>query len=570
MSEKIIVLHPENQPEVDIYPIIKEGSIPNSVIDNQKIKSRTIINSNIALNTLKYEVLHQTLKDLIDSKITQVNMENYLTSYYYNVEETQQYVGSEINTLHQTIQNEFYSKTAIDNMLMEKTDLSLFRQYLPSNYLNLTKVDGQQTSNLNFYATGNIFLNNFGDKNNSANYYLPNSLVKTEDAERGYFVLSTTNDDYQSLYNLGIYDKITTNDDGTYTITRQTGYLVLDGVKHKFNAKMGNTNNGEYSYNELINYIYKPSNTGTIADIISNTLKTISADALYSQNTYGIGVDTQGLILVGLTTSISTLEDANAYLVQNPISIQYKLATSYTEKVEKNHYARFNERFILEHNKSEAERSANLFSGGVSLMDKGLVVGKQYIITTKNSTRYNFKIATYSDAITGTADVLNEKNNTSTFIFTWNTNKNWNLYVFNTNWALQNNDDIKIMLNEGSVALPYQPYEGKTIHEKDLGNYTNIYNVSQLYQHHYNLEAQPSGDIINVTCWSTKSDKILLKDITRYTFSNVQVYNSTNDETIQVIKWASSGFRYINDSGNIDSMGYTVAHYYINGEPTTY
>ena len=38
MSEKIIVLHPENQPEVDIYPIIKEGSIPNSVIDNQKIK----------------------------------------------------------------------------------------------------------------------------------------------------------------------------------------------------------------------------------------------------------------------------------------------------------------------------------------------------------------------------------------------------------------------------------------------------------------------------------------------------------------------------------------------------
>ena len=109
MSEKIIVLHPENQPEVDIYPIIKEGSIPNSVIDNQKIKSRTIINSNIALNTLKYEVLHQTLKDLIDSKITQANMENYLTSYYYNVEETQQYVGSEINTLHQTIQNEFYS-----------------------------------------------------------------------------------------------------------------------------------------------------------------------------------------------------------------------------------------------------------------------------------------------------------------------------------------------------------------------------------------------------------------------------------------------------------------------------
>ena len=205
MSEKIIVLHPENQPEVDIYPIIKEGSIPNSVIDNQKIKSRTIINSNIALNTLKYEVLHSTLKQLIDSKITQVNMENYLTSYYYNVEETQQYVGSEINTLHQTIQNEFYSNTTIDNMLMEKTDLSLFRQYLPSTYLNLDKQQDNQTSKLNLHANGSIFLMNSGNKTNSGNYYLPNSIVKTEDAPNGYYVLSTTNDDYQSLYNLGAY-----------------------------------------------------------------------------------------------------------------------------------------------------------------------------------------------------------------------------------------------------------------------------------------------------------------------------------------------------------------------------
>ena len=240
MSEKIIVLHPENQPEVDIYPIIKEGSIPNSVIDNQKIKSRTIINSNIALNTLKYEVLHSTLKQLIDSKITQHDMENYLTSYYYNVEETQQYVGSEINTLHQTIQNEFYSNTTIDNMLMEKTDLSLFREYLPSTYLNLDKQGDNQTSKLNLHANGSIFLTNSGNKTNSGNYYLPNSIVKTEDAPNGYYVLSTTNDDYQSLYNLGYYDKITTNDDGTYTITRQTGYVNVKDYSHRYPNNKGN------------------------------------------------------------------------------------------------------------------------------------------------------------------------------------------------------------------------------------------------------------------------------------------------------------------------------------------
>ena len=604
MSEKIIILHPENQPEVDIYPIIKEGSIPNSVIDNQKIKSRTIINSNIALNTLKYEVLHQTLKDLIDSKITQVNMQNYLSSYYYNVEETQQYVGSEINTLHQTIQNEFYSKTTIDDMLMEKTDLSLFRQYLPGTYLDLTKQQDNQTNILNIHADGSIFLANTGNKTNSGNYYLPNSIVKTEDAPNGYFVLSTTNDDYQSLYNLGAYDKITTNADGTYTITRQTGYIVLDGVKNKFDGKFNNTNNEEYYYEGCINYISKPLNTGTIADIISNTLKTVSADELYIQNTYGIAVDTSGKIIIGLTTAITTIDEANVWLAQNPISIQYKLATATTEKVEKNHYARYNERFILEHNKREAERSANLgyfadrqgrwwvskqddISEFINQLPNGtynisadftpLSIDSGYNVT---SCFFWLQISggQYSsgDGIKTVIDNFTSLNQTRRGYLTF-TKQSYTNYEFRL-WGFGNHNGgnhgegkcSNIMLVEGDHSYPYQQYEGKTIHEKDLGNYTNIYNVSKLYQHYYKLEAQPSGDTIYVTCWSTQNTKILLEDITRYAFSNVQVYNYSNDETIQVIKWASSGFRYINDSGNIDSNGYTVTNYYINGEPTTY
>ena len=233
-------------------------------------------------------------------------------------------------------------------------------------------------------------------------------------------------------FNLGYYDTITANSDGTYTITRQTGYIVLDGVKNKFDGKFNNTHNAEYYYNGCINYISKPSNTGTIADIISNTLKTVSADNLYTQNIYGIAVDTAGAIIIGLTTAITTIDEANAYLVQNPISIQYKLATATTEKVEKNHYARYNQRFILEHNKSEADRSANLFSGGSSLTDKKLVVGKQYTITTKNRTTYNFKIAISASADAASGEVLYSQDGTSTFTFTWNTNKDWNLYIFNS------------------------------------------------------------------------------------------------------------------------------------------
>lgn len=562
MSEKIIVLHPENQPEVDIYPIIKEGSIPNSVIDNQKIKSRTIINSNIALNTLKYEVLHQTLKDLIDSKITQANMENYLTSYYYNVEETQQYVGSEINTLHQTIQNEFYSNTTIDNMLMEKTDLSLFRQYLPSTYLNLDKQQDNQTSKLNIHANGSIFLMNSGNKTNSGNYYFPNSIVKTEDAPNGYYVLSTTNDDYQSLYNLGAYDKITTNSDGTYTITRQTGYLDLGSL--------------DFSYYAGVFYCLLPTKA-------SSGSATNWLNAKYGNAPRGADISitqdkTMQITQSGEYVSIkdTTYTDANTFITaMQGVLLQYELATSYTEKVEKNHYSTYNQTFILDHNKSEAERSANFWYKGDIIFDgehteifkkckKGIHTLR---ITSSRNTTYDQFHWYIKDLTTDTLILDGILPNNS---YTLNvTQEMIDHDVRMWAWGTTSNDVCKVMLNEGSVALPYQPYEGKTIHEKDLGNYTNIYNVSQLYKHDYELENQV-GDTIHVTCWSTKTDKIPLIDITRYTFSNIQVYNSSSDETIQVIKWDSSGFRFINDTGNIDGNSYTVIHYYINGEPTTY
>ena len=163
---------------------------------------------------------------------------------------------------------------------------------------------------------------------------------------------------YKQEYNLGYYDTMVENSDGTYTITRQTGYIVLDGVVNKFGSKGGSTKNNLYYYSNITQYVEKPSSTAIFGNIICNRFQPRTFDYIYNNNVYGITLYTDGRLGVGLTTSISTLDDANAYLVQNPISIQYKLATATTEKVEKNHYARYNERFILEHNKSEAERSA--------------------------------------------------------------------------------------------------------------------------------------------------------------------------------------------------------------------
>ena len=257
---------------------------------------------------------------------------------------------------------------------------------------------------------------------------------------------------YKQEYNLGYYDTMVANSDGTYTITRQTGYVDLG----TFDWALDGTNR---FFNRCGLDFEMPSTSDTKPNIISSKYSAITEYEYVQRSKIGISIAYSSGIKTILIYD-TNYNDVNTFksAVQGVI-LQYKLATPLTtEKVEKNHYSLYNQDFILEHNKSEAERRTNLFSGGVSLMDKGLVIGKQYIITTKNKTIYNFKIATFSNAVTGSVEVLNEKNNTSTFIFTWNTNKNWNLYVFDTNWVLQNNDDIEIMLNEGSIALPYQPY----------------------------------------------------------------------------------------------------------------
>lgn len=669
-----------------------------------------------------------------------------------------------------------------------------------------------------------------------------------DDAGVIYLFSKVKERDYQSDFELGYYDTITENDDESYTITRQTGYIVLDGVKHKFDGKQAVNSNSIFIYTDdyFKSLITLPTGSSTLTDIICNRFETKTCDYLYSNNTYGIGIHMNGGIWVGLTTSIKSLTDANAYLVQNPISIQYKLKTATTEKVEANHYARYNQRFILDHNKSEAERSCNLYSGvqTCSGNDTRTDFRPKFQAYDNNNT---IILSSGLDPLTSTNKIVsftfNKTSDMNRIRFGHNGSANDILLYYdvtnlpNRTYTLSflvtgytgTQSFTNIMLNEGTVALPYQPYEGKVVHEKELvdnyiteteindklynylkvnengsvllssgplqifytdidfsiyseqrpnniinsgdldvyffdtgitcrdyeadvyykysfpaksgtfamtsdipsalaidselsststnsvqnkvinsaldgkanktditdmtyvvdssdnavsletygtGGYyvvptktyvdtqltdkqdklvsgTNIktingstilgsgditisggsggnvgtdpsfnsviveqtgaentgvklyanrqgdlysikradtsvnrkiltnsdidpskvvltYGITQLYQHHYELEAQPSGDTIYVTCWSTQNTKILLKDITRYAFSNVQVYNSTNDETIQVIKWSSSGFRYINDTGNIDSNGYTVTHYYINGEPTTY
>lgn len=292
----------------------------------------------------------------------------------------------------------------------------------------------------------------------------------------------------KSLYNLGYYDTITENSDGTYTITRQTGYVILDGSEDGWGIYL----QGLWAYIKVYNII-PVTNQNNVGQFITNRGPAVSITTMINTSSgIQIAQDELSINIRPNVSSINSLETFKQWLAQNNIAIQYKLATSYTEKVEKNHYARYNEHFVLEHNKSEAERSANLFNannveyGSInedgSNLENGhararsfyipVLANTYYSISTNNSELLIYELYQYdsnkSHIEPYTGGILN---NTFTFLTRNNTYYIRILFRNTTNTSFNLDILSRVMLNYGTTPLPYQQYEGKVVHEKDLDNY---------------------------------------------------------------------------------------------------
>lgn len=121
--------------------------------------------------------------------------------------------------------------------------------------------------------------------------------------------------------------------------------------------------------------------------------------------------------------------------------------------------------------KSELEKSLNLFdnNGNISLMNIGLVEGEQYTIRIFNSTTpYYYKIAHQKTA--SNTEVLATGNfSNGGFTFTFNTERNWNLYIWDKNWQSLNLTDYEIMIVKGTVVPEtFNKFNGKLIREIDI------------------------------------------------------------------------------------------------------
>ena len=274
--------------------------------------------------------------------------------------------------------------------------------------------------------------------------------------------------DNGELVNLGHYDTITENSDGTYTITKQTGYI--NGTDF-LNWGMNAAGNRYVTFEQI-----KANNN--IENIIGNCDKVGSGSwwqSTFSQVTITYDGNNDFLIIL---LPYGTAENDSSPL--NDIHVQYKLPSTRTEIVEKNYCAQYNKRFILENNKIEATKSSNLWSYENSItinagneswwilsnatMDAwGLVVGETYSI--KSFVNNNTKDLAFQ-IVPGWSDFRDGRS----FVFTSDTQ----IRIGGNTVASTVTFIPKITLVKGiDIADEYQPYSGKPIHKKEFEDFKN-------------------------------------------------------------------------------------------------
>ena len=133
----------------------------------------------------------------------------------------------------------------------------------------------------------------------------------------------------KSIYNLGAYDTFVDNGDGTATITRKTGYTVLDGSDDE---KWGPGDsffrwlNWSVDIGAVQNTLYNlPGLKANFPTYSWGELQTLNEGI---SNYYHLRVK-----IASIEASSNNLEAFKQYLSQHPIYIQYETETSYTETV---------------------------------------------------------------------------------------------------------------------------------------------------------------------------------------------------------------------------------------------
>lgn len=357
-------------------------------------------------------------------------------------------------------------------------------------------------------------------------------------------------DNDPSLYNLGAYDTYVDNGDGTTTITRQTQYLNADS---SLNWNVNAT--GSYGTRWLF---YLP----TTAQAVKANLP-LSSDINPANKTFEYGYNfnaTYNTFILCLPTSYNadTRTGLYEYLSKNPISIQYKLASPYTETIITGVPQITLDKQGCEWLRSEWEKGLNLIQiedvGSTTLngitysINNGVVTlngtpkaNLDIVLGTINLEQGNYTYRSFATLINGSLMtlatdingnmVLLQQSNDIDYVSQVLTN---DIYTFklriSTSCPTLTNVTVKPMLVRGSVPYNYQPYNSA---------YHITNNQADLLKKEYDLSCNlfETQMVIKLTAGSEKwrnrkiTNLVVGKTYTLYGFDN----NTYQDHAYQAL-----------------------------------
>ena len=278
--------------------------------------------------------------------------------------------------------------------------------------------------------------------------------------------LSITADDLKARYHLGAFDTVSGN-----VITRQTGYIKIND----FTISKISQNRFQMIPTLSDSVSYQDSEVPYM--VVNKTFTVVKANDVYNNSSNNIiTINNTKFLLVFVSADYYTNHSADDFMADyGDVYIQYKLATSYTEKVIENQPLN-----TLDQKGSNWLRDE--YNKGLNLFDKSTVVRGKYIsyasghegtndsycygyIDIKPNTTYCCSSASadihtaYFNGTTYISGVLNQT------IFTAPSN------ATRMSISLPIADLDTFMLNEGLTVLPYQEYNGAIVHKKDLSSY---------------------------------------------------------------------------------------------------
>ena len=296
-------------------------------------------------------------------------------------------------------------------------------------------------------------------------------------------------DNHKALYHKGAFDTETVVD-GITTITRQTGYI------NKAECISQGTEYGIYSESGIkIVHLHIQGQLYSANDYVINfsgfTKTNVSIWGDMPNMSYNVYYDSNANETI-LAIRNNSISDSDAWALIETVKCEFKTTTSYTEQVITGQPLNTLDQKGSQWLREEWLKGLNLLSldDQAQKTDSGLTYSISDGLITINGTSNAYPIFFKKEMLlkSGTYTISKSIDNTNLYLwvginneynnlvnsssqyanFTINNDTSVRFCLVSTQDATYNNVKLSLMLNEGNHAYPYQEYNGKILHQKDI------------------------------------------------------------------------------------------------------